>query len=284
MYESLGNLPNSKAQHLSLHASRLCGHTFPMHQFTLPDFEGPLDLLLQLIEHRELDITKLSLATVTDQYLELIAKPGNIDLSQLADYLVIAARLILIKSRLLLPQAEEPTAEGEEDLGEALARQLREYRLFKRAAVFLKERSRSGMHSYPRFAPPPRPQPSTWKLEGVSPDDLAKALEKALGSRPGLPQGTLEVPLRVSIDQKIRTIVELTMQRPRVRFSRLLEEANSRVEVIVTFLAVLELIKLRKINAQQDRLFGEIVLLRREDAAQLATSSGAQVARDYTIE
>ncbi len=255
-----------------------------MHQFHLPDFEGPLDLLLQLIEHSELDITKVSLAAVTDQYLELIATPGNIDLSQLADYLVIAARLILIKSRLLLPQPEEPTPEGEEDVGEALARQLREYRMFKRAALFLKERSRSGLHSYPRFAPPPRPQPSVWKLEGVTPDDLAKALEKALLARPGLPQGTLEVPLRVSIDQKIQTIVELTTQRPRVRFSHLLNDAKSRVEVIVTFLAVLELIKLRKINAQQDRLFGEIVLLRREETAPISTRGAAQVAGDYTIE
>ncbi len=255
-----------------------------MHQFTLPDFEGPLDLLLQLIEHRELDITKVSLAAVTDQYLELIVTPGNIDLAQLADYLVIAARLILIKSRLLLPQPEEPAPEGEEDVSEALARQLREYRRFKRVAIFLKERMRAGLHSYPRFAPPPRPQPTTWKLEGVSADDLAKALEKSLLSRPGLPQGTLEVPLRVSIEQKIQTIVELTMHRPRVRFSRLLEEAKTRVEVIVTFLAVLELIKLRKINAQQDRLFGEIVLLRREDVAAAQEIAESESVSDYTIE
>ncbi len=255
---------------------------FAMYSFTLPDFQGPLDLLLQLIEHRELDITKLSLATVADQYLELINQPGSIDLSQLADYLVIAAKLILIKSRLLLPRPEEPTPE-EEDVGEALARQLREYRMFKRAAVFLKERERAGLHSYPRFAPPPRPQPSHWKLEGVNAEDLAQALEKAFRLRPGLPQGTLEVPLRVSMDQKIQTIVELTIQRPRVRFSRLLDEAKTRVEVIVTFLAVLELIKLGRINAQQDRLFGEIVLLRRADVVAQTVAESAS-AEDYTIE
>jgi len=254
-----------------------------MHQFTLPEFEGPLDLLLQLIEHRELDITQLSLASVTDQYLELITHPGNVELSQLADYLVIAAKLILIKSRLLLPQPET-TAPEEEDVGDALARQLREYRLFKKAALFLKERARSGMHSYPRFAPPPRPTAVHYKLEGVSAQDLTDALEKAFRLRPGMPQGTLEVPLRVSIQQKIETIIERITLRPRVRFSRLLEEAQTRVEVIVTFLAVLELIKLRKINVQQDRIFGEIVLLRRADVAVSSEAIESASAEDYTIE
>lgn len=253
-----------------------------MHSFTLPEFEGPLDLLLQLIEHRKLDITQLSLASVTDQYLELINQPHNIELSQLADYLVIAAKLILIKSRLLLPQPEHPAPE-EEDVGDALARQLREYRMFKKAALFLKERSRSGMHSYPRFAPPPRPTVAHYKLEGVSASDLTAALEKAFRLRPGMPQGTLEVPLRVSIQQKIETITERITLRPRVRFSRLLEEAQTRVEVIVTFLAVLELIKLRRINVQQDRIFGEIVLLRRTELA-VASEPVESSAEDYTIE
>lgn len=254
-----------------------------MHSFTLPEFEGPLDLLLQLIEHRELDITKLSLATVTDQYLELINQPHNIELSQLADYLVIAAKLILIKSRLLLPHALETPPE-EEDVGDALARQLREYRMFKQAALFLRDRSRSGMHSYPRLAPPPRPKLANRKLEGVSAEDLSRALEQAFRLRPGLPRGTLEVPLRVSIQQKIDAIIGRITLRPRVRFSHLLQEAKSRVEVIVTFLAVLELIKLRRIGVQQDRLFGEIVLLRRADfVASQHVVPGADV-ENYTTE
>jgi segregation and condensation protein A len=254
-----------------------------MFSFTLPDFQGPLDLLLQLIEHRELDITKLSLATVTDQYLELINQPHNIELSQLADYLVIAAKLILIKSRLLLPQPETTKPE-EEDVGESLARQLREYKMFKQAAIFLKEQSRSGYHSYPRFAPPPRPQPTSYKLVGVTARDLSAALEKAFSLRPGMPQGTLEVPLRISIQQKIQSITERISLRPRVHFSRLLQEATTRVEVIVTFLAVLELIKLRKINVEQDRIFGEIVLLRREDPSLAETIELAESEEDYTIE
>lgn len=255
-----------------------------MHQFRVPEFECPLDLLLQLIEHRELDITRVSLATVADQYLDLIATPGTIELSALADYLIIAAKLILIKSRLLLPRPEGPTPEGGEDSGEALARQLREYQMFKRAAGFLHERERQGLRAYPRFAPPPRPQPTKWHLEGVSADDLVQALQQVLRTRPSLPQGTLQIPLTVSIGQKIQTIIELTARRARVRFSRLLEEAKTRVDVIVTFLAVLELIKRGQIHARQERLFGEIVLARRADAARKAAPSDVEVESDYTTE
>jgi segregation and condensation protein A len=239
-----------------------------MYSFRLPDseFEGPLDLLLQLIEHRELDITRVSLAAVTDQYLELISKPGNIELSQLADYLIIAAKLILIKSRLLLPQPETPAEPGEEDLGDALARQLREYKMFKQSAAFLREREQKGLRAYPRLEPPPRPQPTTWKLEGVSPDDLAHALTRALKIRPALPQGTLKVPLSVSIDQEIAYILDRTKREPHVQFTELLNRAQTRVEILVTFLAVLEMIKRRQILARQDQLFGEIVLVYREDA------------------
>ena len=257
-----------------------------MFSFRLPEseFEGPLDLLLHLIEHRELDITRVSLGAVADQFLEIISAPGAIELSALADYLVIAAKLILIKSRLLLPQPENPAPDGEEDVGEALARQLREYKMFKQVAMFLRERERQGLHAYPRFAPPPRPEPTSWKLVGVTADDLARALHDALRIRPTLPQGTLTVPLSVSIDQQIHAIVELTVQRQRVSFTRLLENAKTRVEIIVTFLAVLELIKRRQIHAQQDGLFGEIVLTRRTDTPTAPEPSDAELESDYTTE
>lgn len=257
-----------------------------MYQFRLPEseFEGPLDLLLHLIEHREMDITRVSLAAVADQFLEIISAPGAIELSALADYLVIAAKLILIKSRLLLPQPENPTPEGEEDVGEALARQLREYKMFKQIAAFLRERERQGLHAYPRLAPPPRPQPTTWRLEGVTATDLAMALQRALRVRPNLPQGTLTVPLSISIDQQIHKIVELTKRRPRVSFSHLLRAVETRVEIIVTFLAVLELIKRLQIHAQQDGLFGEIILTRRTDAPSAPEPNGAEPESDYTTE
>jgi len=253
-----------------------------MHQFQLPEFSGPLDLLLQLIERDELDITQVSLAAVADQYLALISAPGTVELSQLADYLVMAARLVLIKSRLLLPQPEKPR-DGEEDVGEDLARQLREYKMFKESAAYLRERAQLNLHAYPRFAPPPRPQPTEWRIEGVRAADLMNALNNSLRLRPHLPQGTLNVPLSDSIDHKIRHIASLTNRRARVRFSRLIEDAKTRVEVIVTFLAVLEMIKRRQIHVEQARLFGEIVLVRRADAPELQISR-EELEADYTTD
>ncbi len=256
-----------------------------MFHFRLPEFEGPLDLLLQLIEHRELDITRVSLGAVADQYLEMITAPGAIELSELADYLVIAAKLILIKSRLLLPQPEKTTVEAEEDVGEALARQLREYKVFKKAAAFLREREQKSLRAFPRFAPPPRPQPTPRRLEGVTPDHLVYALQRALRIRPTLPQGTLNVPLSVSIDQQIKVILDLADRGARVSFNRLLERAATRVEIIVTFLAVLELIKRRLIHAEQEELFGDILLKRREPSR--ATPGPVEESnwdQDYTTE
>ena len=106
----------------------------PGYQVALPVFEGPLDLLLHLIERQELDITAISLAQVTNQYLEYLAGASERDPDNLADFLVVAAKLLLIKSRVLLPQPPAPPAAEEEDLGDDLVRQLVEYKRFKEAA------------------------------------------------------------------------------------------------------------------------------------------------------
>jgi segregation and condensation protein A len=243
------------------------------YSIRLPEFEGPLDLLLQMIEHRELDITRVSLAAVADQYLEFITRPGAIELTALADYLVIAAKLILAKSRLLLPHAEDEVEAEVEDSAEALARQLREYKLFKQAAQLLRQREQQGLHSFPRRAPPPRPtfaRPT--KIEGLSFDALYSALRRTIEANPPLPTGTLIEPLQTSIHHRIDMIRELTRSSPRVRFTTLLHDARSRVEVIVIFLAVLESIKRRFIKAQQEGLFGEIYLMRRDDMTMVPAS------------
>jgi segregation and condensation protein A len=238
------------------------------YSIRLPDFEGPLDLLLQMIERRELDITRLSLAAVADQYLEFITRPGNIELTALADYLVIAARLILAKSRLLLPHTEGEGEAEVEDSAEALARQLRQYKMFKQAAQILRQREQQGLHSYPRRGSPPQPSDiRQTRIEGLSFEALYDALRKTIESNPPLPNGTLIEPLGISIHHRIQMLRELTMQSSRVPFSSLLVDAVSRVEVIVIFLAVLESIKRRLINARQDELFGEIYLMRRDDSA-----------------
>jgi segregation and condensation protein A len=227
-------------------------------------FEGPLDLLLQLIERQELDITKVSLTAVTDQYLEHIRllDAERLDAAALADFLVVAAKLLYIKSQMLLPRPPAPLGPAEEDLGEALARQLREYKRFKQVAQGLREREEAGLRAYPRLAPAPRPETADFRLEGVTLDDLLAAVQDALVRLPTLPPDAERAvpPLAFSIEDKIADILGRTASRRQASFRDLLGEASSRVEVIVTFLALLELIRLRRVTVEQEGLFGDIAI------------------------
>lgn len=233
----------------------------------LPEFEGPLDLLLQMIERAELDITRVSLASVADQYLEFVTKPGNIELNALADYLVLAARLILIKSRSLLPRVESERELEVEDSAEALARQLRDYKLFKQLAQKLREREQRNVRTFPRRAPTPKPTVTRpTKIAGLTFKTLLNAFKRTLDAAPQLPAGIVMEPLRLSIHHRIARIRELTELNPRVGFATLLGQAQTRVEVIVTFLAILESLKRKLIFVEQDDMFGEIYLTRRQDA------------------
>ena len=140
----------------------------------LPVFNGPLDLLLHLIERQELDITAVSLVQVTGQYLEQVRQLDEAQLEGLIDFISIGARLLLIKSRALLPRpAVLPGGdEEEEDPTEALLRQLRDYKRFKTAAQWLDSRQRHGLRTYLRVAPPPRLE-GRLDLSGVDGDDGA---------------------------------------------------------------------------------------------------------------
>ena len=235
------------------------------YRVKLTVFEGPLDLLLQLIEKQELDITTVSLAQVTDQYLDYIGLLQEIDAGALAEFLVIAARLLLIKSRLLLPQPPGLDEEREDDVGQDLARQLLEYKRFKEAARTLRHREEQGLRAYVRVAPPPD-LPERVDLEGVSLDDLVEAVRQALQARPAPPVSQVVPPLMVSIAEKMAEILGAVARQGRVRFQRLLAESRSRLEVIVAFLALLELIKEHKVVVRQERLFGDILVTMRSDS------------------
>lgn len=227
----------------------------------LPIFNGPLDLLLQLIEREELDITRVALAQVTDQFLAYTRVLEQLQLADLADFLVIAARLILIKSEALLPRPVE-RAPGEEDPGDELARQLLAYKKYKQIAHSLHEREAANLRTYLRLAPPPRVE-KTIDLTGVTPLDLLEAVRRALALLPDKPAlGTVVAPPKVTIRDQIRLIARaLRDEGGRVVFQRLLEAAQSRMEIVVAFLATLELIKRRKIEARQAAMFGEIELV-----------------------
>ena len=228
------------------------------YQVQLPVFEGPLDLLLYLVEREELDITKVALARVTDQYLAYLAELERRQAKELAEFLVVAAKLLLVKSLALLPRPPALTPESE-DVGDELVRQLQAYKQFKEVASLLHEREKMGLHSYVRIAPMPRIEPQL-DLGNVTLNDLLAAVQEALDVVSAPSVGEVVTPITVTIDQQITRIEEQLTQRHQVHFREFLSEATTRVEVIVTLLAVLELIKQKRARVRQEELFGEILI------------------------
>lgn len=230
------------------------------YQVRLTQFEGPLDLLLQLIEKRELDITAISLAAVTDQYVVYLAEleqTGQLDPAALSDFLVIAARLLLIKSQALLPRPAAVQEDEAPDAAEDLARQLQEYRRFKQIAAQLRQRDEEGLHSYARLAPVTLTTP--FRLEGVTLDDLLAAMRRVLSALPE-EMPAEGVPRQIfSIADKIAAIAQMVSRGP-TTFDGLMAGARGRGEVVVLFLALLELIKQGRVAVQQAQVFGEIVV------------------------
>jgi segregation and condensation protein A len=222
-----------------------------------PVFEGPLDLLLNLIESAELDITSVSLALVTDQYLERIRALQNMDAEEISAFLVIAAKLIQIKSEALLPRP--PVREvGEEDPGEALARQLRFYKKFKEIAGWLKERDAQNLRTYLRIAAPPKVE-SRFEMGDVTLADLIKSAQYIFSHEAEKAElGTVIRAPKVTIREKVLHITKFLSSEERTTFQEIVASAKSRIEIAVTFLALLELVKRYRVNVQQDGLFSDI--------------------------
>jgi segregation and condensation protein A len=235
----------------------IASHQARAYTVATPVYEGPLDLLLQLIERAELDITKLALSQVTDQYLEHLRSLKDRAADEVSAFLVVAAKLIQIKSEALLPRPPL-REEGEEDPGEALARQLMAYKRYKEIAIWLGGRSDSNFRTYLRLAPPPRVE-GVLDLDGIDRNDLlafAQAAFAVLDFR--IPLNTVVAAPRVTIREKIRLISQFLKLHGLTKFHQLLAGKNSNLDIVVTFLAMLELIKRQLVQVQQDALFGEI--------------------------
>lgn len=234
----------------------------PGYTVQLPVFSGPLDLLLQLIEREELEITNVALAQVTDQFVSYVRVMEQLNLGELADFLSIAARLILIKSEALLPRPVE-RAPGEEDPGEELARRLLAYKRYKQVALGLRQREDANLHTYVRLAPPPKIEKQL-DLSNVTTIDLLEAVRRALALMPpDTPElSTVVAPPKVTIRDQIRRLADaFRVSEGHVAFHEVLAQSSSRMEIMVTFLAALELIKRRKVEARQTELFGVIELV-----------------------
>jgi segregation and condensation protein A len=242
----------------------------------LPAFEGPLDLLLHLIEKRQMEITTISLVAVTDQYIAYLRQwqdhPESLPLANMAAFVSIATRLLFIKSQSLLPHTTKEEMSSEMENAAAMAEELRahliEYKLAKEIAGYLRQREEQGLQTHSRssllsgievqlaWTPP--------TLTGLEVASLTRAFTRLLELRTREEEsGEDLMPLaRVRVSQRIAEIRELLSERTTMYLSEVLEGETSRFVVIVTFLAVLELWKHARIDVTQGDLFGPILLER----------------------
>jgi segregation and condensation protein A len=233
-----------------------------MQSIKLQQFEGPLDLLLTLIEQRQLDITTIALAEVTEQFLQYLKQLKDIDPTVLADYLSIAAKLLVIKSKAILPTLELETEE--EDAGFDLEGKLLLYKQFKEVAKYLKHLDNKRKQSFTRsitfeqkisFYPDPNITTEVLYHNILTILSGLKELD-------ALPKAKLKEA--ISIQEKIDHLRDSLSSRIETKLSDLLKSAKNKGEVIITFLALLELIKQRIFVADQEALFTEVVIKKYE--------------------
>ena len=224
----------------------------PNFRIELPNFEGPLDLLLHLIRKHELDVLDLPISFITDKYLEYLGLMENLNLDIASEYLVMAATLAHIKSKMLLPRPPEDQDDDELDELDpraALIRRLLEYQKYKTVAADLGERAIAGRDVFSRGTPPPAadgPAP----LGQVSVFRLLDALKK-IAERVNA-TFSLEVDAeRMSIQERIGGLVDLLRERRRCRFDELFDDVSTSYDLVVTFLALLEMAKMRLASIYQ---------------------------------
>lgn len=221
------------------------------------DFEGPLPLLLELIEKQKLDITKVSLADITDNYLLFVESKKDIGLAGLSEFLLIASQLILIKSKALLPLFEFSKEEEEEI--EDLEGRLRDYQRFKNVGKDIDKLLRNKNFSFSRL------EEKELRVEFVkhkmTANEIKILFEKVLQEVPTKEILTEEIMMDVvSIEEKITQLKESLEKRMKVAFQDTIKEANNKIEVVVTFLAMLEMVKQQIVTVKQRELFSEIVI------------------------
>ncbi|MBE3566913.1 MAG: segregation/condensation protein A [Thermogemmatispora sp.] len=257
-------------------ASELWGLPQTGYIVRLPVFEGPLELLLYLIEKRQMEITTISLVAVTDQYLAYLRRwhEEELPLANMAAFVAIAARLLFIKSQSLLPrnprqEISEETRQAEEMAAE-LERHLKEYKIAKEIASVLRQRAEAGLQTYGRssllagieaqlaWTPP--------TLVGLEVEALARSFRRLLETRSRAEaeaNGGLVLPVaRVRVSERIAVITARLRTTSRLWLSDLLEPGASRLLIVVTFLAMLDLWKHERISVRQETLFGPILLER----------------------
>ena len=238
------------------------------YKLKLDIFEGPLDLLLYLIKKEDIDIKDIPIAKITEQYLGYIEMMKLLDLDIVGDFLVMAATLMQIKSKMLLPPDPAEVSLEQEDPRDELVRRLQEYQKFKEIADALKDKELLRRDFFSRIEDEMRTRQMMDDAKEIYFEanlfDLITALSEALKK---VPEDVLHEIIKdeFTIEQKIHDILHLLLDKSTVSLNELFEKARSRTEVVVIFLAVLELIRLKEIKVIQKKLFSEIEILRNKD-------------------
>lgn len=241
------------------------------YNIKLEVFEGPMDLLFHLIEKAKVDIYNIPIAEIAEQYIQYIENMKSFDLEITSEFLVMAATLLEIKSKMLLPNKKEEQMEMElqdEDPRESLVKRLIEYKKYKNMAKEFKNRE----EIYTKFFYKEQEQLDqfikldTKEVQNVEIDDLFKALNRLIKKRKKLNQNKMNVHEiereEITLEEKMKEIKKLFDQNHSLEFENLFKEPLTRSEIVVTFLAILELIKLSVIIARQEEIFGDIILKR----------------------
>ena len=235
------------------------------YKVKLEVFEGPLDLLLYLIKKEEVDIYDVSIERITRQYLEYVDTFRMLDLEVAGEFVVMAANLIYIKSRSLLPAHQQPAEEDaeEEDPRWDLIRQLIEYKKFKDAAAQLQQRELEQESLIPRVLEKPDLAPDALLKQEVNIFDLINAFRKVLKRLESKREDLREIfEENSTVSDKIEHIMAVTRRDHSMAFSELFASAATRTEIAVTFLALLELIRLKRLRVIQHEPFAEILISR----------------------
>ena len=234
------------------------------YKVQLEIFEGPLDLLLYLIKKDEIDIYDVSLERITRQYLDYIDTFKMLNIELASEFIVMAANMMYIKSRELLPKdVQPPDEEAEEDDPRwELIRQLVEYKKFKEAAGFLGIQEMKADELFVTTPEMPDLEAPVVSMGQVGIFDLIRAFQRVLKRFENTDDFREIVNDRFTVADKIEELLNVVPVGGRVKFEELFSSASSRGEVIVTFLAMLELIKLNHLQVEQEQLLGEIVIVR----------------------
>lgn len=224
-----------------------------MQEIKLEQFSGPLDLLLALIEQEKLNINDIALSKVTEQYFDYLNKLEERRPEELADFLVIATKLVYMKSKNLLPQISP-----DEDDGPSLAEQLKMYKRYIEASRDMNRMWNKNSIGYGRMEPPVKPEGFVLPVNAKSGDlkDSFISLLKRL--KPVNPLPKVSIDRAISVKQKIDFIFNLLKQHKKLSFSTILAEAENKTDVIVSFLAILELVKFGNAAVRQTKTYADL--------------------------